>query len=104
MTAAALHLDAISKGYGPTRVLDGISLAIAPGEFTALIGPVRLRQVHPAERLIAGLDRARPRPDPHRERDVTTVRAAATATSRWCSSPTPSIRTSPPAEHGGAAW
>ncbi|RVU21174.1 ABC transporter ATP-binding protein [Methylobacterium oryzihabitans] len=75
MTAAAIHLDAVSKGYGPTRVLDGISLAIAPGEFTALIGPSGCGK-STLLRLIAGLDR----PDRGRirigERDVTTVRAA----------------------------
>src|ERR1700722_2397368 len=33
------RLDAVSKSYGGERALDGVSLTIAPGDTTALIGP-----------------------------------------------------------------
>ncbi len=34
----AVHLDQLSKGFGERRVLDGINLDIARGEFVALLG------------------------------------------------------------------
>jgi branched-chain amino acid transport system ATP-binding protein len=34
----ALELERVSAGHGPTVVLDGVSLAISPGETVALIG------------------------------------------------------------------
>ncbi len=34
----ALEIDGIEVGYGSTRVLKGVSLSIAPGEFVALLG------------------------------------------------------------------
>src|SRR5271154_574974 len=33
------RLDSVFKSYGEERALDGISLTIAPGDATALIGP-----------------------------------------------------------------
>ena len=33
------RLDSVSKSYGDERALDGVSLAIEPGDTTALIGP-----------------------------------------------------------------
>jgi sulfonate transport system ATP-binding protein len=37
-TGIALDLRAVDKSYGARRVLDGIDLAIAPGEFVAIVG------------------------------------------------------------------
>jgi ABC-2 type transport system ATP-binding protein len=34
-----LHLDSVSKRYGPITALDGVSLDIARGEFFGLLGP-----------------------------------------------------------------
>src|SRR5271154_3067049 len=33
------RLDSVFKSYGEERALDGVSLTIAPGDTTALIGP-----------------------------------------------------------------
>ncbi|OWU68362.1 ATP-binding cassette domain-containing protein, partial [Marinibacterium profundimaris] len=34
-----LKIDRIGKSYGTTRVLQDVSLDVAPGEFTVLLGP-----------------------------------------------------------------
>ncbi len=36
---AALQLDGVSKSFGGLRAVDGVSLAVQPGERRALIGP-----------------------------------------------------------------
>jgi len=38
MAGAAIELDGIEKRYGAQVALTGVSLAVAPGEFTALVG------------------------------------------------------------------
>ncbi|MDM0065192.1 ABC transporter ATP-binding protein [Variovorax sp. J31P207] len=38
MTEAMLKLEGLKAGYGPTTVLDGLSLAVAPGERVAMVG------------------------------------------------------------------
>lgn len=35
----ALAVEDVSKSYGNLKALDGVSLAVAPGEFVALLGP-----------------------------------------------------------------
>ena len=37
--SGALEIDRVEANYGAVRVLKGVSLSIAPGEFVALIGP-----------------------------------------------------------------
>ena len=39
MASAALEIQDVEVSYGPARVLHGISLAVAAGEFVALLGP-----------------------------------------------------------------
>ena len=39
MAPHALQLDGVSKLFGGLRAVDGISLAVEPGERRALIGP-----------------------------------------------------------------
>jgi len=38
MTEAMLKLESLKAGYGPTTVLGGLSLAVAPGERVAMVG------------------------------------------------------------------
>jgi osmoprotectant transport system ATP-binding protein len=38
MAGAAIRLEGVEKRYGALAALDGVSLAIAPGEFAALVG------------------------------------------------------------------
>ena len=45
----------ITKSYGPKRVLDGVSLSIAPGQIVALVRTKRKWQEHAAAcRIVAG--------------------------------------------------
>jgi osmoprotectant transport system ATP-binding protein len=39
MEPVMFRLDSVSKSYGGERALEGVSVAIAPGETTAIIGP-----------------------------------------------------------------
>lgn len=57
MTSAAhLRLIGIEKAFGAVRVLDGVSLDAAPGEFIALVGPSG-RGKSALLRIAAGLER-----------------------------------------------
>jgi len=75
MSQPAIHLRGISKAFGATRVLEGIDLAVAPGEFIALVGPSGCGK-STLLRIAAGLEA----PDSGQVlldgRDVTAVRAA----------------------------
>ncbi len=75
MTSAAIHLRGIGKAFGQTRVLEGIDLAVMPGEFIALVGPSGCGK-STLLRIAAGLEP----PDEGRVllngRDVTGTRAA----------------------------
>ena len=62
MASAALDVRELEVSYGDTLVLKRVSLAVAAGEFVALLGSSGLRQDHPAARdlgLRAGTARAR---------------------------------------------
>ena len=43
-----LTVRGVRKAYGPVRALAGVDLAVPAGALTAVLGPVRLRQDHPA--------------------------------------------------------
>ncbi|MDR0285494.1 MAG: ABC transporter ATP-binding protein [Propionibacteriaceae bacterium] len=53
--AAAVALKGVVKDFGTTRVLHGLNLTIAPGEFVSLLGPSGCGKTT-ALRLIAGLE------------------------------------------------
>ena len=50
-------IDAVDKAFGAGGRAAGVSLDVAAGEFVAVVGPERLRQVDPAGARL----RARPR-------------------------------------------
>ncbi|MFC7064490.1 ABC transporter ATP-binding protein [Brucella rhizosphaerae] len=54
---STLTLHDISKSYGSNRILDGISLEVAEGEFIALVGPSGCGK-STLLRILAGLDHA----------------------------------------------
>jgi multiple sugar transport system ATP-binding protein len=75
MSQPAIHLRGIAKAFGQTRVLEGIDLVVAPGEFIALVGPSGCGK-STLLRIAAGLEA----PDQGQVmldgRDVTGMRAA----------------------------
>ena len=54
---SGLELDSVSKAYGDTQVLDGVSLAMEPREFVAFLGPSGSGK-STLLRIIAGLETA----------------------------------------------
>ncbi|AZC14798.1 ABC transporter ATP-binding protein [Microbacterium sp. ABRD28] len=56
-TGTRVELRSVVKDYGPTRVLHGVDLDIAPGEFVSLLGPSGCGKTT-ALRVLAGLERA----------------------------------------------
>ena len=55
MPVSAIQLEAVSRHWGETRALDGISFAAPPGAFVVLLGPSGCGK-STTLRLIAGLD------------------------------------------------
>ncbi len=56
-SGTGVALRDVVKDYGPTRVLHGVDLDIAPGEFVSLLGPSGCGKTT-ALRVLAGLERA----------------------------------------------
>ena len=72
---AAVELRGIGKSFGETRILEGIDLAAAQGEFIALVGPSGCGK-STLLRIIAGLEQSDQGAVALDGRDVTGLRAA----------------------------
>src|SRR3954464_14629971 len=57
LTAPAVVVENLIRGYGPKGVLNGVDLEIVPGEFVALLGPSGCGK-STLLRALAGLDEA----------------------------------------------
>ena len=92
--AGTVTLTGLVKRYGTTLALDGVSLAIVPGEFFTLLGPSGLRQDHHAA-LGGGLRDAGRRPRSPSTGPTSPGCPRTGGASAWCSSTTRSFRTAP---------
>ena len=72
---SGIVLEDIQKSFGTTRVLSGVSLAVAQGEFLSLVGPSGCGKTT-LMRIIAGLEAATSGTVRIGGRDVTALRAA----------------------------
>jgi multiple sugar transport system ATP-binding protein len=70
-----VSVEQVTKAFGATRVLRGVSLTIAEGEFVSLVGPSGCGKTT-LMRIIAGLERADTGSVAIAGRDVTALRAA----------------------------
>ena len=89
---ATVSLKKLVKRYGTMAVVHGIDLEVADREFIALVGPSGCGK-STTLRMIAGLEEISDGVDRDRRHAWSTTCRRARATSRWCSSPTRSIRT-----------
>ena len=89
---ASIEIAEVHKAFGTVPVLHGVDLHIEDGEFIVLVGPsgcgksTLLRMIAGLEEISAGTIRIG-------GTVVNDLPPQATATSRWCSSPTRSTRT-----------
>ncbi|WP_244544063.1 ABC transporter ATP-binding protein [Bosea lupini] len=72
MAAVALGLSGLSKAYGESTVVDGVDLAVAPGQLISLLGPSGCGKTTTL-RMIAGLITPSEGTIHFGERDVTAV-------------------------------
>ena len=96
---AQVAIRNVAKAFGAVKVLHGVSVDIADGQFVVLVGPSGCGK-STLLRMVAGLERRHRRHDRHRRPQWSTICRPPSATSRWCSRTTRSIRTRRCAEHG----
>ena len=88
---ASVTIQSVKKSFGETAVLHGVDIDIADGSFTVLVGPSGCGK-STLLRMIAGLEEISGGEIRIGDRASTTCRRRS-ATSRWCSRTTRSIRT-----------
>ena len=89
---AQIVFDNVSKLYADgLHAVRSLILAIEDGEFLVLVGPSGCGK-STALRMVAGLEDISEGQDPGRRRASPTICRRASATSRWCSRATRSIR------------
>ena len=88
---AEIRLKNVSKRWGSYVGVDNFDLDIADREFLVLLGPSGCGKTT-TMRMIAGLEEVTDGEIWFGDRR-STISSRRTATSRWCSSPTASIRT-----------
>ena len=89
---AEVEFRGVTRRFGDVVALHGLDLSVADGEFLILVGPSGCGK-STALRLLAGLDKPTSGEITIGGTDRQRRRAAASATSRWCSRTTRSTRT-----------
>ena len=89
---ASLDNHSVQEAFGAVQILKGIDIAIEEGEFLVLVGPSGCGK-STLLNMIAGLETITDGEIAIDGRAVNELHPPRTATSRWCSSPTRSIRT-----------
>ena len=88
---ADVSLHGVAKSFGATEILRDIDLEVEDGEFVVFVGPSGCGK-STLLRIIAGLETVSARRDRGSAAGASTSCRRRTARSRWCSSPTRSIR------------
>ena len=89
---AAVSIRAVQKHFGSTHVIRGVDIDIADGEFCVLVGPSGCGK-STLLRMIAGLEEITGGEIIDRRHGSSIASRRRSATSRWCSRTTRSIRT-----------
>ena len=89
---AKIEFSDVRKSYGSLQVVHGITLTVADGEFVVMVGPSGCGK-STLLRMVAGLEEITGGDDQHRRPRRQRRSSRRTATSRWCSRTTRSIRT-----------
>ena len=89
---ASVQIRRVEKFFGAAHIIRGVDIDIQDGEFVVLVGPSGCGK-STLLRMIAGLEEITGGDDARSAAASSTTCRRATATSRWCSRTTRSIRT-----------